>query len=1178
MKKSKFLLEKMGTMKLVSIILALTFLGTVNLIAAGDNATEPVPADVKQDIAVSGVVFDESGEPMPGVTVLVKGTNRAIMTDIEGRYSISVPNKEAVLVFSFIGYSTQQITMAGKTSINVNLREDTQALEEVVVVGYGTSKKADLGGNVATLNARDLSTVPAGNLSQALAGRIAGVNVRSGSGGKPGNGADVVIGARGTWNSTSPLYVIDGVVRDGEAFNLLSSADIENFSVLKDASAAAVYGARAANGVFLVTTKKGKTGKPMITYSGSYSVGEPAFQPKRESFEQRYLANLASHLEGRNVLPRDQMITMDGYQPRYTSIYVNGKDATDGYISGVFSDEAHAYYSDPSHQYDRLKEVYYTPATEKHSLNVSGGNDFVNYYIGGNIHDETGMFKSVGYKKYNIRSSVEAAVTKNLKASLAVNFSNDFNKGALNEDGSIMNDRMTEVYYQLNRSSLIIPGMVDGQYIVTDPSNTAGNNTSYSALADGAAGVFEAEKKNSEYTAGLTWDIPWVKGLQAKAMYNRFTRQYKGHAKPKEYEVYALLRGNNPNTEYAKNGGKDPNGTIIVPELGAHTTRGSMVAWQENKEWQYYQANAQLSYANTFGGVHAVEGTLVYEQSEHDSWVIEGKRPGLKIEGLPYLDFGGDDRNTWTLKGSGGEEGRYSIVGRFGYTYDNRYQASFTFRQDVTSKFGPSLKNKTGFFPAGNVYWRISEEKFVKENAPWLDNLKLRGSLGLTGNDAVSAYQYLNAADINKDGMYWGGTAKPGAGVEFSAIGNPAITWEKSRNWNVGLDLALFRMFDLSANYWSKHTYDILGTQNNELPDTFGGKVADMNYGIVDSRGFDLEIGFNKQITKNVSLWARGNFGWATNKLVEYAETGVPEHLSKVGTNYDRWAMYKSDGIVWDMRPQTDAQGNWMTKDYDDGKGPQKMYVVKTSTGHTYVVPQNYYIMDANQQINSGNYNSLRPGCVFNLDLDGDGHYDDSTFGDRTWGIDHYNPPYFFGLTLGGSYKGLSLEVFMQGSAGNQNYIKYDNFASYEWVGASYDFWTGDLYSQLNPTGTKPMLVNTPANANSSSDFWVRDASYLRLKNVTLSYDLPKSFLSKVKISGAKLYVSAQNLCFLYNAFKYFDPEMTSFIVPNSNQKDIANNPALDKAGSNGSGRIYNSGQMNYPLMRTVTFGATLSF
>ena len=281
------------------------------------------------------------------------------------------------------------------------------------------------------------------------------------------------------------------------------------------------------------------------------------------------------------------------------------------------------------------------------------------------------------------------------------------------------------------------------------------------------------------------------------------------------------------------------------------------------------------------------------------------------------------------------------------------------------------------------------------------------------------------------------------------------------------------------------------------------------------------------------------------------------------------------------MRQQVDASGNQVTRDYNDGKGPQPMYIVKTSTGNTYVIPKNYIINDGGRAIDNGNYNNLRPGSVFTVDIAGvdadgnrtgpDGHVDDSSPYEKTWGVTRFNPPFNYGLALGGSWKGISLEVLVQGSAGNQNYIKFDNSANCYWEGTSWGFWTEDVYSSaFNPTGKFPMLVNGPSDANSSTDFWTRDASFLRLKNVTLAYELPKSLLSKVMISGAKVYVSAQNLCFLYNAFKYFDPEMTTQL--SSSQQNLYNSPA-----STGD-RLYNSGVMNYPLMRTVTFGLTLSF
>jgi TonB-linked SusC/RagA family outer membrane protein len=1143
-------------------------------------------------LSVTGTVSDASGT-LSGANVTLKGANVGVLSDADGRYSISVPGNSAVLVYSLMGYATQEIAVGSRTVIDVVLEEEAQQIDEVVVVGYGTQRKVDLAGSVATMNARDIETVPVGSLSNALAGRLTGVNVRSGTGGKPGTGAEVVIGSRGTWGNTSPLYVIDGVVRDGSDFNMLSSSDIEAFSVLKDASAAAVYGARAANGVFLVTTKKGKIGKPVITYSGSYSIGEPAFMPEHETFEQRYRIALATSFEMNNPRPAGHSITADGYQPSYTSQYDAG--TSHGYINtSVLSDEAYEYYK--NHQYDRLMEVYHTPVTQTHSLNVSGGSENVKYYIGGNYYNETGMFKAVEYKKHSIRSNVDAKITKHLTASLSVNLGNDNNQNALNDAGNVLDDRLSSVYNNLMRSTRLAPGIINGQYVKRDlsssaPTSTVGTenndgNTSYAAWANGDAGIMKYQRWFMEYTAALTWEIPWVKGLSAKASYNRYTRHNYQRSEPRLYEVYALLRGSDANSEFAKAGGVDPLGNIVVPELGAHATRGTLKVMQSDSWNNSYQLNTQLAYANTFGK-HALEGVLVYEQHESRSEWLSGGRPNLSVSDLPFLNMGGGttkdkDSDDYYANGSGSEGGRISYVGRFGYTYDNRYQASFSFREDLSSIFGPTTKQRKGFFPAGNVYWRISEESFVRNNVSWLSNLKLRASIGLTGNDNISSFQYLNTAKFaGVGGMYWDGTSV-GQGISFSSIANPSITWEKSLNYNAGLDLGLFNMFNLSANLWKKHTYDILGSQTSEIPDTFGGSVAYSNYGIVDSYGFDLEIGFNKKIGNDAAVWARGNFSWADNKLIEYAEAGVFPHLSKIGTNYDRFQMWKSDGIVHDMRQQLDASGQQVTHDYNDGNGPQPMYVVKTSTGNTYVVPKNYVIADRGRWIDEGGGNNLRPGCVFPVDLGGmdadgnitgpDGHYDESTPADKTWGINRLNPPINYGLTLGGSWKGISLEVLLQGSAGNQNYIKFQNMASRSWDGVGWNFWSENMYSAvLNPSGTMPMMVNGPSDANNSTDFWTRDASFLRLKNVTLAYELPKSLLSKVMISGAKVFVSAQNVCFLYNAFKFFDPEMTG------QRSSFYNDPASPPL-STGSSTTPDSGVMNYPLMRTVTFGLTLSF
>jgi TonB-linked SusC/RagA family outer membrane protein len=1106
---------------------------------------------------VTGTVTDQTGEAVIGARIDVKGSTEGTVSDLNGKFSLqAAPN--ATLVISYVGYKKQEIAVGNRANINVTLTEDTQLLDEVTIVnvGYGTVKKASMVGSVAALNAKDIETIPVGQLTNALAGRFAGVTISQSDGGTPGGSSNVVVGARGTWNNTDPLYVIDGIIRDKTAFDVLSQADIESFSVLKDAAAATVYGSRAANGVVLVTTKKGKAGKPTVTYSGSVGAGEFAYQPEPESWASRLHATQIGQMEYRGVKAAGTAVTADGWSPKHASVYANGHDATGGYIrenNPVFSDEAIAYYSDPAHHYSALDDVYRTPITTQHSVNVSGGNDLVTYYVGGNYYNESGIFKALDYSKYSIRSNVETKITKDLKLSLSMNTDNSERTRASGQD-----DRMSGVYRNLVLASTLTPTMVDGKYVNRDPSGNSGGGESQVAIANGDLGLYKRTTVNTEYTAALQYDLPWIKGLSAKVMYNRYVRNYVQKDQQKPITTYALKK--DPN---------DPTQTTILPEINETNGAlyGSNYVEEKTQYDRYYQFNTQLDYANTFGK-HAVSATLVYERAESNGENLSGKKQDYEIFERPYLDYGGSNRDRWSLSNIGWESGRISYIGRLNYTFDNKYLIEGSFRQDLSSKFGPTRKNRAGFFPSGAVAWRVSEEKFFQDNVPFINNLKLRASVGLIGNDEIDAAQWYNKANINVSGMYTGGTTNANKGTAFSVIPNYGITWEESAFQNYGVDLGFLKnMFTLSGEYWFKHTYDILGSTTTDTPDVLGGQKGAENYGIIDAYGFTFELGFNKQINKDLSLWARGNFGWADNKLIRYAESNVVPWLSKLGLNYDRIAGYLSDGIIWTMKDTGRTDGNGV-----------KLYDITTSTGGKYTIPANYHINESSHTIDNGNYNSLRPGWVFFKDLggvDADGNrtdpdgYRTNNDADKDWKITRMNPPINYGLTLGGNWKGLSLEVFLQGTAGNQKAVSLHNIADCYWSGNAWEFWTGDVFSAIdNPTGKYPLLVNGPSDANMASDFWIHDASFIRLKNVTLAYDLPKSLLAKAGISGAKVYVSGNNLALLWNPFKYYDPEMGGY---SDGEAYRINNPAPSQEEPL-------SGINTYPLTRTVTFGLTVSF
>jgi TonB-linked SusC/RagA family outer membrane protein len=1114
--------------------------------------------------SVTGIVSDISGEPLQGASVSVKGTTKGVVTDQNGQYSIQVTNDEAVLSFSFVGYISQDIATGGRLQINVTLDESSQEIGEVVIVGYGVQKKTHLLGSVTQVQAKEIEKISTGRMTNALAGRMSGVSIAQSSGGRPGNTSEIIVRARGTWNSTSPLFVIDGVARDQRAFDNLDPSQVETFSVLKDAAAATIYGSRAANGVVLVTTKKGKTGKPIISYSGSYGVGSFTKVPERETMEQRF------------AMINDHIIEFgDTYyqQNARPNIYANGRDASGGYISTqVMTDDEMKMYRDRG-AVDMLKEAYSTPVTSNHSLNVSGGTDNVRYFVGASFYDEKGVFKTLQYDKYNIRSSVEANLNKYWTAGLDVSATWARDKmpvGATNSEYNRGNDKLRWLWGTFMRGTTLLRPKIDGKY--TNPNVGNWGSTNPVAIAEGAAGDISKTNWDTEYTASLKWDAPWIQGLSAKGSFNQRWRHEFNKTWSTPYQQYNVTM-------------KGTNGHFYSDEIsgvaGTHGgNAGKPALYETSTRWDDYQLNLMLTYDRSFGK-HEVSALLGYEQAQELSDDIGASKLYYTLN-KPYFNWGpadvdnaGNAGNNYGVYGGASESARLSYLGRLSYTFANKYLAEVSFRRDASIKFHPD--HRWGFFPSGSLAWRIGEESFIKENFTWLHNMKVRGSIGLTGNDGgsdMAAWQWQDKMNPNVGGYYWGGSSNT-QGVALGSLANPFVTWEKSLNYNAGLEMGFLKnMFTFGFEYFFRHTYDILGSQTADIPDTFGGTLATSNYGIVDSYGIEIEVGFNKQIGKDISLWAKGNFGWAANKLKKYAESGVAAHLSRVGKNWDRRVGYISDGIIHSM----EELGN-------------NRYLIRTSTGHEYNVPGNGYLqhgMGDRNDINRVDFLAMRPGLIFYPDMgsvsgtDANGNpiysdlKDDKVTGDpadRRWIIDHYNPPYSYGLLLGGSWKGLSLEIFFNGFAGHQTFLTMDGIGGDGTINdTSFAFWAEDHYSTFNnPDGMMPAPTNwwglnvrgwDNAHEENNPSFWVRNASFIRLKNITLSYDLPKSLLSKIGVEGLNVFLTGDNVALLYNPLKVADPELAgSFNALSPSQGNSPESPLVA-----------------FPLMRTWTIGLNLTF
>ncbi len=1015
---------------------------------SGTEVGGTVTTPQQQKNQVTGTVTDAKGEPIIGANVVEKGTANGTITDIDGNYTLSGVSGKTLLV-SYIGYISQEVTIREGAPVNVTLMEDTQKLEEVVVVGYGIQKKVNLTGSVSSVSTEDIQDNPASSLSNALVGKMAGVLMTQ-SGGKPGAGSDVTVRAKGTWNDSDPLYVIDGIIRDKFAFDGLDASEVENVSVLKDGASAAIYGARASNGVILVTTKKGKMGKPVISYTGSIGLSDATKIPETQNaYDQAKFIN--DYLDVENVSPTDL---------------------------SYYTDDELEYFKNNS--YSWLDEAWKQPIVTRHSLNVSGGNERVRYFVGGNYYYETGSFNHLSFKKYNLRSNIEANITKDLIATLNLNMDTRTDNKPFwryDNDSDQMKDLYKGLLFRTGQVPPYVNGLPTGSFVEWHPLELLGDNTGYN------------RKKYSNYEANISlqYNVPFVKGLSLKLLFNKYNRHTFIKQFNRPYSLY----------EFKMTGGHNH---IITDAVNFVKTRNDGDYLEEKYDTRdSYQLNGYITYANKFGK-HDVGALFVYEQTEGTVDWFNGRRNYFISSAIDQLFAGSSDSKNSTVDGKGEETGRISYIGRLNYGYDERYLVEASFRYDGSVNFAP--KNRWGFFPSASLAWRVSEEKFFKDNIRFINYLKFRTSIGLLGNDSIGGWQWMQRYNL-VNGAYFGSLS---SGVETGVIPNEDITWEKSLTYNFGLDATfLSNKLSLNVDAFYRHTYDILGSRAASISATFGASMPAENYAAIDAKGFEVELGYNDKIGNDFEYYVKGNLGYAVNKVITKDEAeNLRSYKSEIGYSTDRQMGYIATGI---LRTQEDLDA----------------------------LPEGYTIFGQKPELGMLNYKDLRGA---NSD-EPDGVIDDN---DQDWIINHTTPPLNYGISLGGSWKGFSLDIFLQGVAGND--IMIDTRGSQARPQeTNFDFWT-DHWTPENVNASFPRASRNAASY--SSTFWVRDGSFMRLKNVNLSYALPKSVLNKIGVSQLKLFLTGNNLCLLQNKLKYYDPE--------------------------------NSSIRAYPLMKSYSFGVNLSF
>lgn len=1068
-------------LKRFSLMLVIT---SVSFGAAARVAEDAVEVDLAASVqqTIRGVVTDENNLPIPGVNVVIKGTATGSSTDFDGNYAISA-SKGDVLQFTYVGYTTQEITVGDATTINVSLKESLSELDEVVLIGYGSESKADVSGAVGAVKSEQLLVAPVASVSNALAGRIAGVYARS-SAGVPGNDA-TGINVRGF--GTPEIFVIDGVTFSGSgAFNRLDPNDIESVTVLKDA-AAAVYGVQGGNGVVLVKTKRGSASKPTITLNTNTTFQTPTFLPtKVDSWDY-----VALQREGASNIGLDP----DGeYLEEDIEKYKNGEP---GYVNTDWYDVIY-------------KDI--TPMIQ-HNLGLRGGTEDVKYFTSLGLQDQHGAFRSgdLNFKRYNVRSNLDVNISDDLTMRMDLSYTKELRDSPGQSVGTI--------YNHLETTKPMYPA------VLPDPDRAAWGGfqprAPYAATQKRFSGFDDDVQDRFVGIMSLDYKLPFLKGLSAELKMNYTMRQKQVKLLRKPYDIW---RYDYENDEY----------------IGQGTSNVSSVEERYNAAMQI-QPSFFVKYKNKFGK-HSIDAFAGVETRDIENESFFAKRINLLSSDIPYLNFGNEEGQT--NGGSASEEGWKSYVGRAIYKYKNKYIVNFTMRADAVAHKFPE-DTRWGYFPSASVAWKISEEGFLKgSNA--VDLLKLRTSYSVSGSTAgVDNWRFLSGFQPSTSTYLIDG----GSGATIYNIGlpNDQITWRENRISNIGLDGSFWNgLLGFELDVFYREVANRFEANTGEYPYTFSFGLPQLNTRVDSNRGFDIMLTHKNRINDDLSYNVNAMFSWNRARI----DKTLTDNLLDVS------AIDPADfPTEEDYQTAVDQANQFNYINQREGQWTNR-YFGYVSDGQFQSQEQiDNHPVDQDQNGNT----SLLPGDIIYKDLDGDGvitslDQDIIGFG----GTANIN----FGLDLGLTYKAFSVSALFQGATnvnkmitgaarspfGNSQSVPFDYHLKHRFV---YD---ADLDANTNPNASMPMIASTGGMENNTktSDFWLQDASYVRLKALNLTYSVPTNLLDKIGCSRLDIIASGTNLVTWskLGIFKdTFDPE----------------------SGFSANGR-------QYPIMKTYSFGLNIAF
>ena len=1054
-------------------------------------------------ITVTGTVKDDV-ESLIGVSVAVKGTTIGTITDMDGKFTLNVPNEKSVLTFSYVGYDPQNVTVGSTRNFNITMKSDNQLLEEVVVIGYGTVRKKDLTGSTASVNGKDLAAIPVTTAAQAISGKLAGVNVTTSSGAP---GADINILVRGGTSITQdvkPLYIVDGFQMDDGLQNV-DINDIESIDVMKDASATAIYGARGSNGVVLITTKSGKEGKTRVTYNAYVS------------FES--LSNTLDMLGVEDYVKYQYEYQVIRNQEASWATMFGGNTSDPDFYTGAYSRIERDY---RNRQGIDWQDIVFggTVLTQNHNVSVSGGTNKTNFVVSYNYMGQDGVLAKTGYNRNNLRAKLNHELYKGVRLDVSTSFSATEIEGGGTFSGLKQTALQPVTGGVLFTNEEMINTDLRDQMMLYESSYDINN-----PLISQDAVTKTKYRRQVGVNAGLDIDIPWIKGLTFRTAGSYFWEHVRDD----------LWDDGRTNDAKSKQG-----------------------PWGErnNNEKFTWQVTNTLSYKTTIADQHNFNAMIGQE-----TWYTESMKQENTYLKFPADNFGLNNTNMAgdiETESDKQRSGIVSVFGRLMYNYAGKYLVTATLRGDGSSRFARG--NQWGVLPSASVAWRISEESFIKDNFSFINNLKLRGGYGVTGNCNINNNMYVT--DYQGSKYFIGSSEIPGLEPQ-KTLGNPGLVWEQTKSTSVGLDLSLFNSrVNLSVDYYNNKSDNLLIKQS--IAKSSGYDNQFQNIGSIRNRGFEF-------VLNTLNLKTSGGFQWQTDLNMSFNKSKV---LSLYG-DPDTWMKVDVDSRMEIIVRQGEPLGQFYGYKYG---GIYTTSDFNQNTDGTYSL-KNGVIRKSG--LTPAQVATIKPGDIKFVGVTG--QTDDA--GNPIWSdadrtvIGNAEPKFFGGFNNTFAYKGFDLSIFMNFSYGNDVF----NMNAQRYVGPYFanqnatsnmvdrftlvDPITGkettrlDRLAELNPNqyaGRAIWSLNAANKDNATvekTDYNIEDGSYLRISNVTLGYTLPASLTKKAYINSARIYFTANNL-YTFTDYSGFDP-------------DVSSESTLLKRGIDNSA---------YPKTRSYVVGVNLTF